>query len=51
MLYTVLVFSVYAWSGNELKPAKAYAVIAYFNILLVPSRQHGMLIGRYFAAK
>ena len=51
MLYTVLIFSVYVWSGNELKPAKAYAVIAYINILLVPSRQYGMLINRFFAAK
>ena len=51
MLQTVLVFSVYIWTNGELKPPKAYTVLAYFNILIVPSRQLGMLISRLFTAK
>jgi len=47
----VLVFSVYVWANEKLMPSKAYAVLAYFNIMQVPHKQLGMLISKMFTAK
>ena len=38
LLICVLIFGVYIAAGNTLTSAKAYSVLAYFNLLLVPLR-------------
>lgn len=50
MFLSVILFSVYYWINDELKSDKAYAVLAYFNLLIMPLRMLAMLLVRYFSA-
>ena len=47
---SVILFSAYFWINGELKPDKAYAVLAYFNLLVMPLRMMAMLLVRKMMA-
>ncbi|KRX00810.1 P-loop containing nucleoside triphosphate hydrolase [Pseudocohnilembus persalinus] len=38
VLISIIVFAIYVLAGNDLKPSKAYTVISYFNLLMLPFR-------------
>ncbi len=38
LLISITIFSVYVAINEDLKPSKTYAVLAYFNLLLIPLR-------------
>ena len=46
VLVSVVAFSVYAWLGNELTPAKAFSSIALFNVLRFPLYTFPQLISQ-----